>query len=371
MKLSGMRLEPMIKLLIVDDSALMRRQLATLFAEAGGFEIRQARNGREAVAENIAFAPDVITLDINMPEMDGLTALSVIMTERPVPVVMVSSITEQGALATLEALNMGAVDYIPKPGGTISLSLAEIERELIQKVRIAARSRLRAGKKARPMQPQPSRQRPSEALSRLRSAPRIASPQGASDGLVLIGVSTGGPRTLEEILPFLPANFPWPVLVVQHMPGAFTKSFAERLNRICALEVLEASSPRAIAPGSVYIARGGADMIIARRADGLYALPRPENPQHIWHPSVELLARSALAHCPATSLIGVMLTGMGNDGADGFAEIAKRGGRTIAESDETAIVYGMPRELVERGGAKAVLPAYRIAGQLCDWAEAA
>ena len=363
----------MTKLLIVDDSALMRRQLASLFAQAGGFEIRQARNGKEAIAENLSFQPDVVTLDINMPEMDGLTALSVIMTERPVPVVMVSSLTEQGALATFEALNMGAVDYIPKPGGTISLSLAEIERDLIAKVRAAARSQLRRapamGAAARSPVRAPRRAGGSEALSRLRAAPRLVPAQAAGDGLVLIGVSTGGPRTLEEILPLLPADFPWPVLVAQHMPEAFTKSFADRLNRICALEVMEVSSPRAVGPGQVYIARGGADMVVARRANGLHVMPRPESPQHIWHPSVELLARSALAHCPAASLLGVMLTGMGNDGADGFAEIARRGGRTIAESDETAIVYGMPRELVERGGAGMVLPAYRIAGQLCDWAE--
>lgn len=361
----------MIKLLIVDDSALMRRQLTTLFAAAGGFEIRQARNGKEAIAENTAFLPDVVTLDINMPEMDGLTALSVIMTERPVPVVMVSSLTEQGAMATLEALNMGAVDYIPKPGGTISLSIAEIERDLIEKVRAAARSRLRGAPARRAGSRPPARAQSSNALTRLRSTPRVGAAQGAGDGLVLIGVSTGGPRTLEEILPLLSADFPWPVLVAQHMPGAFTKSFAERLDRICALDVVEVSAPRAVAPGQVYIARGGADMVVARRADGLHALPRPESAQHIWHPSVELLARSALAHCPASALVAVMLTGMGNDGADGFAEIARRGGRTIAESDETAIVFGMPRELVERGGAKAVLPAYRIAGQLSEWAEAA
>lgn len=357
----------MIKLLIVDDSALMRRQLAILFEAAGEFEIRQARNGREAIAENLAFQPDVVTLDINMPEMDGLTALSVIMTERPVPVVMVSSLTEQGALATLEALNMGAVDYIPKPGGTISLSLAEIERDLIAKVRAAARSRLRGAPAVRAS----SRPRTSDALSRLRATPRVATAQGMGDGMVLVGVSTGGPRTLEEILPLLPADFPWPLLVVQHMPSAFTKSFAERLDRICELEVLEVSAPRAVAAGHIYVARGGSDMVVAKRADGLYALPRPESAHHIWHPSVELLARSALEHCPAQSLVAVMLTGMGNDGADGFAEIARRGGRTIAESEETAIVNGMPRELIERGGAQRILPAYRIAGQLCEWAEAA
>ena len=226
----------MIKLLIVDDSALMRRQLSTLFQEVGDFEIRQARNGAEAVAENRDFQPDVVTLDINMPEMDGITALSLMMAERPVPVVMVSSLTEKGALATFEALNLGAVDYIAKPDGTISLNLGQIKADLLAKVRAAASARVKTSVSGGKSLAQRLRE------EREKSPPSsIAIRRGVvGEGMVIIGVSTGGPRTLEEILPRLPADFPWPVLVAQHMPAAFTRSFAERLNVLCNLEVVEA-----------------------------------------------------------------------------------------------------------------------------------
>ena len=354
----------MIKLLIVDDSALMRRQLTQIFSSAGGFEISQARNGREAVEQNRAFQPDVVTLDINMPEMDGLTALSVIMAERPVAVVMVSSLTEKGALATFEALNLGAVDYIVKPGGTISLSIDKITEELVGKVRAAARARIKSKGPAITGLVQRMRDDREKVASRV-----VAMRQGiAQEGLVIIGVSTGGPSTLEAILPQLPADFPWPVLVAQHMPAAFTKSFADRLNQACALRVVEAASPMAVEPGTVYIAKGGADMVVAKRADKLTVLPKPEHSQHLWHPSVELLGRSVLEHCNPARVTAVMLTGMGYDGSDAFTEIKQRGGRTIAESEESCVVFGMPRELIEKRGASMVLAAEKIAAQLNVWA---
>lgn len=354
----------MIKLLIVDDSALMRRQLTQIFASAGDFEISQARNGREAVAQNRVFQPDVVTLDINMPEMDGLTALSLIMAERPVAVVMVSSLTEKGALATFEALNLGAVDYIVKPGGTISLSIDKITEELIGKVRAAARARLKS--KGPAVKGLAERMR--DDREKVAARP-VAMRRGiAGEGLVIVGVSTGGPSTLEAILPQLPADFPWPVLVAQHMPGAFTKSFAERLNQACALRVVEAASPMPVEPGTVYIAKGGADMVVVKRAGKLTVLPKPENSQHLWHPSVELLGRSVLEHCDPARVTAVMLTGMGYDGSDAFAEIKQRGGRTIAESEASCVVFGMPRELIEKRGASLVLAAEKIAAQLNAWA---
>jgi len=354
----------MIKLLIVDDSALMRRQLATLFEGEGDFEIRQARNGKEAVAENREFQPDVVTLDINMPEMDGITALSLIMADRPVAVVMVSSLTEKGALATFEALNLGAVDYITKPGGTISLSIGEIKDELVAKVRAASRARLKGkGSSARGLA-----QRLRD--DREKPAPRpLAVRRGvAGAGLVVIGVSTGGPRTLEDILPLLPADFPWPVMVAQHMPAAFTRPFAERLNDICELLVVEAAHPMPLEPGTIYVGKGGADMLLGQRAGKLTVIAKPESREFLWHPSVELLGRSVLEHCDPSRVVAVMLTGMGYDGADAFTEIKKRGGRTIAESKESAVVFGMPAELIERGGASAVLPSVGIAAQINAWA---
>jgi two-component system chemotaxis response regulator CheB len=355
----------MIKLLIVDDSALMRRQLATLFEAEGDFTIRQARNGKEAVDENRDFQPDVVTLDINMPEMDGITALSLIMADRPVAVVMVSSLTEKGALATFEALNLGAVDYIAKPGGTISLSIGEIKNDLVAKVRAASRARVKGkGSSARGLAQRLRDEREKPA------APRpVAIRRGvAGEGLVIIGVSTGGPRTLEDILPLLPADFPWPVMVAQHMPASFTRPFADRLNNICALSVVEAASPMALEPGTIYIGKGGADMVLGQRGGKLTVIAKPEDRNFLWHPSVELMGRSALEHCDASRVVGVMLTGMGYDGADAFTELKKRGGRTIAESQDSAVVFGMPAELIERGGASVVLHAEKIASQLNVWA---
>jgi two-component system chemotaxis response regulator CheB len=355
----------MIKLLIVDDSALMRRQLMNLFQAEGDFEIHQARNGEEAVRENREFQPDVVTLDINMPEMDGLTALSLIMAERPVAVVMVSSLTNEGALATFEALNLGAVDYISKPGGTISLSISRITEELIAKVRAASRARIK-GKFS--VKATVAKRMQEERKKVAQASIALAQPRDAGDGLLVIGASTGGPRALEIVLTGLPANFPWPVLVAQHMPAAFTRAFADRLNQLCALQVVEAGSAMPVEAGKVYIGKGGADMVLANRAGRLTVLPMPENSQFLWHPSVELLGRSVLEHYDPKRITAVLLTGMGYDGSDAFAEIKRRGGRTIAESEDSAVVYGMPAELVAKGGASLILAAEKVAAQLSTWA---
>jgi two-component system chemotaxis response regulator CheB len=186
-------------------------------------------------------------------------------------------------------------------------------------------------------------------------------------GLVLIGVSTGGPRTLEDILPKLPADLPWPVLVAQHMPSNFTDAFARRMDTLCALNVVEAATPMLLEAGKVYIGRGGSDLIVSERGGRLYAAPRPESAAVLWHPSVELMVGSALQHLPAKRLVGVMLTGMGNDGATAMARLRQEGGRTIAEAAETAVVFGMPQELIALGGASIVLPCHRIAAQLKIW----
>lgn len=355
----------MIKLLIVDDSALMRRLLNTMFQAEGDFTVCAAHNGKEAVELNREFMPDVVTLDINMPEMDGITALSLIMAERPVPVVMVSSLTEKGALATFEALHLGAVDYVTKPGGTISLSIEEIGNVLVSKVRAAAKAKLKAkgvtvrglaqrlrDEREKPVQP--------KSVAVRRSL--------GNEGVVIIGVSTGGPRTLEDILPLLPADFPWPVLVAQHMPSTFTRPFADRMNGLCHLSVVEAAHPMPLEPGTIYIGKGGADMVIGNRNGKLTVLPKPESKGFMWHPSVELLGRSAMEFCDPTRVVAVMLTGMGYDGADAFTEIKKRGGRTIAESEKSAVVFGMPAELISRGGASLVLSSDKVAGQLITWA---
>jgi two-component system chemotaxis response regulator CheB len=317
------------------------------------------------LAELETFDPDVITLDVNMPEMDGITCLSRIMTQRPKPVVMVSSLTEAGAEITLQALSLGAVDVVRKPDGTISLSIDRIHREIVTKVRAATTARLRrgAGLKGR------------LATERARITARASAPAGrvfaglpaGQFGLVLIGVSTGGPGTLEEILPVLPADFPWAVLVAQHMPGAFTGVFARRLNDICPMRVVETERQMPIEPGTIYIAKGDADLMVLRRAGGLVAAPVPASAEHLWHPSVARLVTGAAAALPAERLIGVQLTGMGDDGAEAMAELARRGGRTIAQDAATSVIFGMPNELIKRGGATVVAPADRVADQLIAW----
>ncbi|MCY7316835.1 MAG: chemotaxis-specific protein-glutamate methyltransferase CheB, partial [Rubrivivax sp.] len=332
------------------------------------FQVAAARNGVEGVQRLTEWEPDVVTLDINMPEMDGLTARALIMSARPTPVVMVSSLTEKGALATFEALALGAVDFIPKPGGTISLHVDDIKAMLLDKVRSASRAKVGAqngGRKTHAARPQAKpAPGPVVAPPRIGSAPLE---RASLPGLVLIGVSTGGPRTLEDILPRLPANFPWPVLVAQHMPANFTETFARRIDGLCALKVVEVATPMPLLPGHVYIGRGGTDITVTDRAGVLHAAPRPEAPAVLWHPSVEVMVDSAMKHLPPNRLVGVMLTGMGNDGAVAMARLHAAGGKTIAESADTAVVFGMPHELIELGGASLVLPCNNIAAQLRHW----
>ena len=349
----------MTRILVVDDSALMRRHLVQLL-EREGFTVRTARNGVEALAQVEAFDPQVVTLDVNMPEMDGITCLSRIMVGSPRPVVMVSSITERAAEATLQALSLGAVDYVRKPDGTISLSLEAVAAELVAKVRVAAKARVkRPAGASEPVE----RQRP--APEPARSVPTRA--RAGSPGLVLLGVSTGGPAVLETILPALPATLPWPVLVAQHMPGSFTGVFARRLDALCALTVEEVRAPTPLRRGHVYIARGDADMLVTRRAAGLVALSTPASEQHAWHPSVTRLVDSAAEQLAPEQLIGVQLTGMGDDGAEAMARQHRRGMRTIAQDADSSAVFGMPQELIRRAGATVVLPSDRIAAQVSRW----
>jgi two-component system chemotaxis response regulator CheB len=351
----------MIRALVADDSALMRRHLTQLLEAAGGFTVQTARNGVEVLEALQSFDPHVITLDVNMPEMDGITCLSRIMSEDPRPVVMVSSLTEEGAETTLQALSLGAVDFVQKPGGTISLSIDRIHRELLLKVRSAATTRVRrstglrgrlAAQRRRPAPPPPSAQ---------------VSFAGGRPGLVLVGVSTGGPGVLEDILPRLPADFPWPILVAQHMPSSFTGVFARRLNELCAVSVVEVARQMPVEPGTVYIAKGDADLVVTRRGIGYSATPLPQSDTHIWHPSVARMVESALALLPANRLIAVQLTGMGDDGAEAMARLRAGGGLTIAQDEETSVVFGMPQELIKRGGASVVLPSDAIAEQLIGW----
>jgi len=295
-----------------------------------------------------------------MPEMDGLTCLSRIHAHvKPMPVVMVSSLTDEGAEATFEALALGAVDFVKKPSGTISLTIDQIEEALIAKIKGATKARLKRTANLR--------QRLAEQRRRAQETPPPVSRAVATFGLVLIGVSTGGPTTLERILPQLPGNLPWPVVVSQHMPGNFTGVFARRLNGLCALDVVEVDSQMPVEAGRVYIARGDGDLVFTRRGGKLLAMPMPAGGDYFWHPSVERMVESALSHVPPEQLIGVMLTGMGNDGAEAMAKLKQRGGQTIAQDEESSVVFGMPADLIARKGASVVLADEDVAEQVSIW----
>ncbi|AWJ82090.1 chemotaxis response regulator protein-glutamate methylesterase (plasmid) [Azospirillum sp. TSH58] len=358
----------MLKVLVVDDSALMRRRIDDILSSAG-FVVETAADGAEALERLPVFDPDVVTLDVTMPGMDGLACLKRIMVEHPKPVVMVSALTADGAEITLEALRLGAVEAVRKPTGVGAIT--GIAEELVDTVRAAAGSR--------PRRVQGLRERLRLARERIAGAdfladaplskpPTVADSAGDPDeGLVLIGVSTGGPRTLEDILPLLPADFPWPVVVVQHMPASFTGPLARRLDSISAVTVVEAATATALQPGMACIARGGADLQIVRRGGRLVAQPVPMDERRSWHPNVDRLVESALRAVAPSRLIGVLLTGMGSDGAAAMAELRRLGGRTIAEAEGSAVVFGMPQELIRRGGADMVLPSDRVAHQVTRW----
>lgn len=374
----------MTRLLIVDDSALMRRLLTQIFIEAGDFDIATARDGDEAIGQLTAFAPDVVTLDIHMPGMDGLAVLDRIMVERPCPVVMVSSLTEDGAEETLEAMALGAVDFFLKPRGAVSLAIADVAPALVETVRGAAKARISralrltdkvrfradAGVARAKASARPRRVVPRKAVT--GHTPAAVGRDSAADGatgldalsaerLVLVGISTGGPPALDVLLGALPARFSAAILIAQHMPATFTGPLARRLDRLCALPVSEVTAATPLLAGHVYIGRGDADLIVSKRGGTLVAMPAPSSPDHHWHPSADRLVQSAMTHVDAEALTGVLMTGMGADGAKAMTALRQAGGYTIAEAAETAVIWGMPGALVAAGGAAVTLPLERIA----------
>ena len=360
----------MIRLLIVDDSVLMRKLLEGVFLKEGGFDVRVARDGAEALELIHSFDPQVVTLDVQMPRMDGLACLSRIMLEAPRPVVMISALTEEGAEATLEAMELGAVDFIAKPGGTFSLAIERLGPILVDKVRAASQARIR--KTLRLTERIRHQFRGIADAGRRPEQSRAGRTRGLVEGpgLVLIGTSTGGPVALDSVLPRLPENFPWPIMVAQHMPANFTGPFAKRLDRQCALRVVEVDRPMRLEAGTVYIGRGDADLVVARRSTGTNAMSVPAQRDYPWHPSVERLVSTALDHYDPNRLIGVMLTGMGRDGTDAMTRLYKTGGHTIAEAESTAVVWGMPGELVKNGGAGSVKAIEDVAAEIIDMVDA-
>jgi len=344
----------MKKVLIADDSALVRKQLSEIIGTLG-FEIETARNGLEAVEKAIANQYDVITMDINMPVMDGISAVEKIMSERPTPILMISSLTTESAAITMEALDRGAIDYIAKPG-TMNVGKAENFDEIVHKVKTLSRIPPRRLKSIsrRPVQ----RERRAQPQTATEHQPIVGAP---FNKIVLIGASTGGPGLIEQICSALPTSFPFPVCVVQHMPEQFTAAFATRLDRSCSLRVVETKQNMELAPGNIYLARGGVHMHFAKKVSGKIVIREESNKNNkFFQPSVDEMMLNALQTFEGSQIIAVLLTGIGDDGADGMVAIKKAGGFTIGESEETATVYGMPKEAFDRGGVVEQLPFPKI-----------
>lgn len=336
-----------IRVLVVDDSAFFRQRLTRhLNDEPGMTVVGTAPDGERALAQVAALHPDVVTLDVEMPRLDGLATLRRLMAERPTPTVMLSAHTQRGATVTVQALMRGAVDVVTKPD--LGTSLDEMLAELVTKIRIAAGAH-------------PSSPPATEVLHAHPETPHLA-PFHAGDPLIVIGASTGGPRALRELLSALPADLPASIVVVQHLQAQFTASLAQRLNQHAALRVQEAQEGDRLARGLVLLAPGGHHLVIRGRRVQLDAGP-PRN--HV-RPSVDVTMESAvMSH--GKSVIGVVLTGMGIDGTEGARSIKAVGGKVLAEDETTSVVYGMPRSVIEQGLADGIVPLPKVAPLLIQW----
>ena len=391
----------MIRVLIADDSAFMRMVLSNLFKAQSDFEvIGTAINGKDAIEKILKLKPDLLTMDVNMPVLDGLAALEIIMKDCPLPVIMMSSLTQEGADATVRALELGAVDFISKTGGSIS-RIDTIEDEILEKCRAAAGANIYSGRRrpgVKPAQPQPPVQStaPSGGFKRVamperrgyrfdgpatdtgpqqKAAPKsplkptirhIPTVGEASSGnrLVAIGTSTGGPKALQSLVTKLPGDLPCGVVIVQHMPAGFTKSLAERLNNISEIAVKEAENHDIIKPGQVYIAPGNYHMTIVNEG-GIRRIQLDQTPPVGNHrPAVDVLFNSVVQF--GRDVVSVILTGMGSDGSAGMKKIKAAGGYIIAEDESTAVVYGMPKVVVDMGIADEVLPLPNIANAIVN-----
>ena len=338
-----------IRVLVVDDSAIVRKILTERLAAQPDIEVAGAAPDPYVARDKIlALKPDVLTLDIEMPRMDGLSFLRKLMKYHPLPVVVVSSLSAQGSRMALEAIEAGAVDVMGKPGGPYSVE--DVEFELAEKIRVAARVKLKPKAAAeRPQPPAPAWQLKGECRRRV----------------VAVGASTGGTEALRTLLELLPPETP-PVLVVQHMPPHFTEAFARRLNEVCrGLEVREAADGDGLRPGLALVAPGDYHLLLRRNGTG-YAVSLKKGPK-VFHqrPSVDVLFQSA-AEVAGAKGVGIILTGMGKDGAAGLLKMRQAGAVTLAQDEATSVVYGMPGEAVRLGAAGKVLPIWRMAQGLLD-----
>ncbi len=339
-----------VKVLIVDDSALMRQLLAKIISSDPQLQVVGTAADPYVARDKIkALQPDVLTLDIEMPRMDGLTFLEKLMRAHPMPVVMISSLTEKGADTTLRALSLGAIDYVSKPKLDVRDGTIEQADEIVEKVKAAARARIRRNS--------------STDAPPVETAPRPYQ-FSATHKVVAIGASTGGTEALKELLAPLPADFPG-IVIVQHMPETFTEAFAKRLDGLCRIHVQEARDSDRILPGHALLAPGGHQMAVVRRGAeyGVRVYRGERVNRHL--PSVDVLFNSCAQHL-GKNAVGVLLTGMGNDGAQGMLRMKQADGHTIAQDEASSVVFGMPKEAIRLGGVDEVHPLNRIGSALLE-----
>jgi len=338
------------KILVVDDSAVVRRFLVKLLEE-NGYETDIAKNGREAIEKIENNRYSLVTLDYEMPEKDGLEVLEEIMTKNPTRVLMISAYTTDSAEITLRALELGAIDYILKPKN--ALEIPKISTEILEKIKHVLLI--------------PNRKLNNNPVQFKTHDVDINT--DINMGFVLIGASTGGPRLIEKICKALPRNYPHAVCVVQHMPVEFTANFAKRLNSLCEVEVLEADNGTRLQPARVIIAKGGYHLHFRKKLNTFVTKLTQNTNNRFFVPSVDEMFLSAAEVLPAEKILAVELTGIGDDGADGMVELRKKGAYTIAESEKTAVVYGMPKEAYVRGGASKVLDFNDILNEIIRYGQ--
>lgn len=343
------------RILIVDDSSFMRMAIRSVLSKDPDFDIvGTAVDGRDGVEKAIALKPDIITMDVEMPNMDGIAALKQIMAKAPTKVIMVSTLTNEGARSTFEALDAGAIDYIPKNVTDSSDAQNIFRTELLRKVKEAVGSRHTRlpGTTATPVRPAtvPSAARPTSSKF-----------LGKKIQYVGIGASTGGPVALQEVLSRIPVNFPYGIMVGIHMPKAFTGPYADRLNAKCSLTIREAVDGDILKPGLALIAPGGMHTTLVRQGTHIVVRTKPTSdyPQYVYIPSVDLML-SSMAEATAGAMLGVILTGMGSDGFKGMQLLKQKSGVTIAQDEATSTIYGMPKACVDGGVADEVLPLGQI-----------
>lgn len=338
-----------IRVLVIDDSAFMRKMISDLLASDEQIEvIATARNGEDGLKKIKEKCPDIVTLDVEMPVMDGITTLQRIMESNPIPVIMLSSVTSEGSSKTIEAISNGAVDFVSKPSGSISLDIEKIKQELIRKVHTASRAKLVKDT----VKPE----------KKHRSIFSQNTPKLHSHTIIVLGTSTGGPRALQRVLTDLPDQFTTPILIVQHMPAGFTKSLADRLNTLAKIHIKEATDGEIIRKSTVYIAPGDYHMKIKKTGTSLAIELSKETERNGHRPSVDVLFNS-LAKVSNVNKIAVILTGMGADGSSGITHLKEIDSETvvIAESEESSIVYGMPKAAVKTNTVDHIVHLHQVA----------